>query len=682
MILKKTHIIKNIVSLDPEKYFTLFLLIVTIISHGILLPALGYYGDDWNIAWLSYKVGSLDVFFQQNRSLIAPLFTFFTKIFNYHPWQWHLYLLIMRWLISLVLFYLLKSIKILDRKAPYWISLLFLIYPGALIFHQPLTFSVIFFQLLLFICSFWLYILSIQSKKSKLALKCMSLFFAFSNLIITEYYYFLELIRPVFLWFFYKEDDSKKRLKKVVLESFPYLLIFILVLLFRVLYPSLIRGPHSPEIIDRLSIDFISAIKDFSVTAIRDSLRFGLLSWMNIFQPQKFIVQQGKVTSFIYLILVITSSVGILFYLSLKKLNKSTTPPIKSGIWLMVIGLFLLLLAGIPFWIAGLEIKLGFYLENRFALPFSFGASFLIAGILLCMPNRYRMNIFLLSMICGLTVGFHFFHSNLFRYDWINQKRLYWQLAWRFPTLPAPTLLVADILTIGIEGENTLSIATNWMYFHEADKDSENQVGYYLYFDEGRLRDEMNGLNLPLPPFHGHLIGSYSYAYYNITTFTYRDGCLRVLDPVLAPLESNLPGYLVKATLLSDLNADYVEDVRHQVIMDPVIFGPEPEHNWCYYFEKADLAKAQGKWFDVIELRNEAMEEGYTPTNPVENIPFIEAYLNLGEMDEALNLSREISLLEDGGQLVCGIWGKYDDQLNYRAGIIAILKQEFGCSIE
>jgi len=151
---------------------------------------------------------------------------------------------------------------------------------------------------------------------------------------------------------------------------------------------------------------------------------------------------------------------------------------------------------------------------------------------------------------------------------------------------------------------------------------------------------------------------------------------------LLAPLESNLPGYLVKATLLSDLNAGYVEDGRHQAIMDPVLFGPEPEHNWCYFFEKADLAKAQGQWSEVLDLRKEAQRGGFRPINPAENTPFIEAYLNLGEMDEALNLSHEISLIEGSHQLVCGIWGKYDAWLNYQSDVIDILGQEFGCSFD
>ncbi len=674
---------KVLAGFNAEKYFPLFLLILTYISYGLLLPSLGYYGDDWNIAWLAYKAGSVDIFLHQNRTIIAPLFNFLTKLLTYDPWQWHLLLLILRWLIALVLFYFLKSIKILDKRAAYWISVLFLIYPGALIFYQSVTFSVGFFQLLLFVGSFSLHSLSLKNRKGSLALKAASLVMAFANLLISEYFYFLELLRPILVWFVYGDLDRRVHIKKVLINCLPYLLIFIILTLYRFLFPSGISGAHAPVFIGNLTANPINAIKGFISTAVIDSLRLGVLNWLKVFQPQHFFVQQGRITTLIYLILVVISFLAIVFYFSLihRKIKQSNKFSQKNGLALIGIGWMALLLAGLPFWIADLKIIIGFNLENRFALPFSFGAAFIVAGLLLLIPNRTKLNLLLLSLICAFSIGMHFFHANLFRYDWINQKRIYWQLAWRFPTLAGPATLITDIPPFDFEGENPLSIGINWIYFHDNQKISQNQAGYYLYYDQGRIDDEMNGLNEPLPSMHGHLFGRYAYNQYHLLTFSYKDGCLKTLDPSLVLYDSSLPDYLVKGALISDLNKKYLEDLMHPAIMDPRLFGTEPEHNWCYYFEKADLARSQGQWPSVLEIENEASRKGFSPILPIEKLPFLEAYLGLGNWEAALDLSRNVSSSNPSyDQMLCSIWKKFNDQSDSYQSALNVLEKEMGCN--
>ena len=43
----------------------------------------------------------------------------------------------------------------------------------------------------------------------------------------------------------------------------------------------------------------------------------------------------------------------------------------------------------------------------------------------------------------------------------------------------------------------------------------------------------------------------------------------------------------------------------------PMLFGPEPPHTWCYYFQKADLARQRGDWDEVARLGDEARELGF-----------------------------------------------------------------------
>ena len=655
------NLLKNNLSqaLKSTYFFPVFLFILTFVTYGIFIPALGYYGDDFSLAWLAYKVGSVDSFFVQNRPIFGQIFFAVTKLISPSPFQWHLVFTLIRWLLALQVFNLFRSIKLIYEKAPYWISLLFLIYPGALIYYQPVTFTVLFFPLTFLISSFWCSIISLQNKKWSWLFRLVGLILELLNLIIIEYFYFLELLRYVLIWLGLSEKNPKKRLKETLVESAPNLILFIAVSLYRTVNQTSIVH-YEPILIHDLLTNPLNAILNFIPIASRDIFNFGVRAWLNVFQPQSFFVQQGKITSLIYLLLVVVSGIGIFYYLF--KLGHDFINTVedskKSTIAIIFIGLFALFLAGLSPWIAGLHPSINPVIENRFSQAFALGAALTVAGLLLLLPKKSKLPIILLTLVCAFSIGTHFFTANRFRYDWIEQKRFFWQMAWRFPTLPAPATIIADYSTVKIEAQNPLSAGINWIYFHESYGKIQNQIGYYLYYDEPTVA-QLNGLREPLPPMIGHMIGRALYEKYHLLTIVNEHGCMQVLDPLTASVDPTLPDYLKRGAALSDLNLAFNEDQSHAAIMDIQIFGTEPPHDWCYYFEKADLARSKGDWQEMLHLKDEATQKGFSPTQPTEKLIFLYAYLGSGKMDEALALSREINSAEKPySQMICKIWEK------------------------
>jgi hypothetical protein len=53
------------------------------------------------------------------------------------------------------------------------------------------------------------------------------------------------------------------------------------------------------------------------------------------------------------------------------------------------------------------------------------------------------------------------------------------------------------------------------------------------------------------------------------------------------------------------------------------IVGDEIDHGWCYYFEKADLARQVGNWDTVLALKSQADTLGLSPRIPSEWLPFL-----------------------------------------------------------
>ena len=75
-----------------------------------------------------------------------------------------------------------------------------------------------------------------------------------------------------------------------------------------------------------------------------------------------------------------------------------------------------------------------------------------------------------------------------------------------------------------------------------------------------------------------------------------------------------------------------------------IIFGNEPEHGWCYYYQLASLARQKGDWQEVVRLGNEAAQSGLQPTDVSEWMPFYEGYANLSMFDEANNIAAEFRM--------------------------------------
>ena len=77
------------------------------------------------------------------------------------------------------------------------------------------------------------------------------------------------------------------------------------------------------------------------------------------------------------------------------------------------------------------------------------------------------------------------------------------------------------------------------------------------------------------------------------------------------------------------------------------LIGPEPAHtSWCYFFEKADLARQQRDWPTIVRLASGAKAQGYSPlasgsNSPYEWLPFIEGYQRTGEWQAAAELTQQ-----------------------------------------
>ena len=366
---------------------------------------------------------------------------------------------------------------------------------------------------------------------------------------------------------------------------------------------------------------------------------------------------------------------GIGAYLALtRRAGEAKTAP---WAWQAVgIGLVACLLAGWPFWLIQVGPGLLFPLD-RFTLPFMLGVSLVLAGLLRAIPRAW-LRLGLLAVLVGLAVGFHFRVANAYRRDWETQSRFFWQLAWRAPALQPGTALLVNDLPITYYSDNSLTAPLNWIYGPAGD----SQTMEYMLVYPSRVGGSLPAFAPGLPIDEDYLAARFQGSTSQVVALYYAPpACLRVLDPGLDVENEMLPWIMQYAALLSE--ASYILP-EGQPALPPQLYDPEPEHGWCYYFQKADLARQQGDWEQVAALAEQAFALGEYPNDPAERFPFIEGYAHVGEWELALEqsaLAQQVSPFVE--PVLCDLWQRIAESTAdsaEKALALQTANQELGCA--
>ena len=118
--------------------------------------------------------------------------------------------------------------------------------------------------------------------------------------------------------------------------------------------------------------------------------------------------------------------------------------------------------------------------------------------------------------------------------------------------------------------------------------------------------------------------------------------CVRILDGNITELSEFDESRIMLIAPNSKIDNVLIQDASPQPL--PLIFGNEPPHTWCYYYQKAALARQQGDWQRVAELGDEAQKLGFSPNDQIEWMPFLQAYAILGEQQQVKKLSTRINI--------------------------------------
>ena len=629
--------------------------VVTVVAYGLLLPLTGFYWDDWPFAWLARFMGPADFIpaFRGFRPFLGPIFFLTTSLIPSNPLLWQTFALIIRFLSALAAWFALSCIWPGHKRQVLVASLLFLVFPGysqhwVALTHINQEWIPFIFYLLSF--GFSARALRVNApqvgsdqKSSRpqlsgfapflnvpLRLSLAAIVLQVAGLFPTEYFIGLEPLRLLFLWVIISEatEGFWPRLVQTLKHWWPYLLIWLADAAWLVYYYK--SGAYvSYDVTAVQSAPSLS--QAFGV--LTDTLwKAGLYVWVQVLVLCSRALA-APTTLLTIAIIVVFFLLASFYFLRLDLPHFAAR---SFAIPAMIIGLLGILLGRVPSFAAGLPLTLQSSFD-RFMISMMLGGSLFVVGLVDFIPS-VRLKTFLYAALIALGIGQQFFNANIFRRDWVRQQAIYWRMAWRMPALKPDTALVTQQMPLDYETDFSMTAAVNWIYAPQLHPTS---LPYALVYSEKRL----GGVVLPnLQPGTAMHI-PYRTVDFNgntsqvVTIYVAPNGCLRVLDPALGDAEtySRYPDSVTAPIAISDPSRILIDKKSPTLPDSP--FGEEPAHTWCYFYEKAELARQAGNWQKIVELAAQASREGYEPQDAFEWLPFIEGYARAGDVNSAQQIT-------------------------------------------
>lgn len=650
------------------RFTPILLLFLTIISFGLFANSIGLMMDDWYIAWFSKTFGAAQFtsYFALDRPLMGYYFTAaFTLLGgSVSPLVWQIFGVILRWLCAYALWGMLNTIWPDAKRQNTWVALLAAVFPGFIQHWIVVVYSFFYACLAGFLFSITLLVKALRNRKRFWIYYPLSLILAFYCVAGSEFFYGLEVLRLAVIWIIVASETKEfwLRVWRSLKYYAAYLVMFVAFAVWRLFFFTSVN--HKVTIIDQLKSSPLTTMLD-AVRQVVQSAYYALIgTWTQTLDAGNY--PTGGVKPWVILALVILTFTGV--FLWMKKSTRSAEDAEKQSNWskqAFWVSTFSLVFVILPFWAAGLSVA-NQYPNDRFLLAFlPVACLWVVAFIEIISQNRGRVAAILLSLLVATSLGFQFTQGLRYRNLWSQQANLYWQLTWRMPGIEPNTTVMAWTLPYrDYYSDQALSAELNWTYGGQIGAD--RKVPYKFALLQSNDKDVFKNL-IPGVDFTDDFR---TYTFNGNTSksiLVFYDGanCLRVMDATLTPppglIDFYTPGML-DAAELSDPGLILQQNQANPPVN---VVGSEPAHGWCYYFEKAELARQYGDYQGTIDLLKEAQSMGFEPVIPTEWYPFLDAYLNLGKTEKALTVSQDV--LSTGSKVyetgVCNLWQNYRNSL-------------------
>jgi len=614
----------------------LLIFLATVITHGIRIPQLGYYHDDWYLLWSGQSRGAESIIplFSTDRPFMGVVYSYVYRLLGDSIINWHLYALLWRFIGGLAFFWILRLIWPKEKYITTLMSVLFVIYPGFL--SQPNANTkqnhLYGFGTALLSIALMLQAMKTNVRAWKISCGVLSVILAANYLFIYEYMIGFEGTRLILLSYVLFQDGYKK-IRSLVWEVskrfLPYIAVVAGFLYWRVF---IFEGSRNATDVSRLAADYFGNLRYMFLRLIletgTDFLDTTIFAWF--VQPyQMFSTTRYSNLGNAVLISAIVITLVLLYTFLFKKwwgqeYNEAESPRLRREfLW---IGALVTLCAIFPVILSGRQVELGDAYKSYGLHPIG-GVILFVTGIILMFQEKFR-RLILIALI-GISVSTQILNTDYWIQFWDYQREAWWQLTWRAPDIKDGALVVA-YFPEGYRLQQDYEIwgPVNLIYNPEpaekpgimAEVLNPDTAFNILKKDviDNRMRD------MKMRRDFGNLL---------LISYSPSSSCIHVIDGTMPVYSETEPLLVQQVGEFSRI--DQIISSGTSPIPPFAIFGSEPEHDWCYYYQKASLARQSGDWEEIGKLYDRVKSLGLETNDVSEVIPFFEGLVNLGRYDDA-----------------------------------------------
>jgi len=633
--------------LTSKKTVLLEFILLTLIAALTYLPDVARFTfnrDDWFYLYdgLVYGPQAFVGLFENLRPMRGPFFAWLFSLFGVNPLPYHILLFVWRALGGFGMLWLIRLLWPRQPRVAFWGATLFVLYPGFLWWvsgfeYQPMVLSV---TAQVFSFAFTLKAVTSPSPLTRTAWTGAAIAGSILALGMVEYAIGIEVLRYLCVVVAAQRDEVRITLRGLwtsFLLTLPSFLGAFGFLVWRQFFFENVRKAADLGLqLTRLA-DAPLTILSWLLRLLQSAADILLMAWTVPLREKFF---DGELKDML-IALAWIGAASLLFFFFIHRKEEESGESNRWQVEGIIIGVIGVTASLIPILVANRYVDFNRF--SHYALPGSIAAILFAVGLVGMLSNRVVRNIILSLLVLSAGLAHRGLSIKAAREaEAINA--FWWQAAWRAPDIKPGTTLVVSYPGVRYQESSDLVWGpANFIYYPDAQTKLPVQAPLTAARMEGDLM--LNVRTQAQSAQNYIIINAMRFDFGQLLALSQPVGsCVHAQDNRWTMLTPADDGNMAEIAAHSDAtNIIQGEGMRQP---QAIVFGEEPPHTWCYYYQRADLARQSGDWEQVSALQAEAKRLGFVPNDPLEWTPFLQAQAVLENPQGVEEIVQELKSLQ------------------------------------
>lgn len=627
-------------SAKPDRSL-LYAIVLLLIAAGLAyLPGLlqaTIYRDDWYYV-LDRMIGGSGIFpamFSIDRPGRGPFFELYYQLFGFNPLPYHLASFAWRFAGGLAALWLFRLLWPTQRRATTWIAVLFVLFPGYMRWMEGFEDQPRIASLCLEALSIALTLKAISADRNltRVAAWIGAILTGWAYMVLVDFGMGMEIFRFLCIFIFINRDASGQGILRQGIAAVRAWAVAVLIPAGFLIWRLFVFHGDRPQTNIGLQLGvFLGAPLEtafaWCLRTLQSAADIAIFSWITPVLQQFFALRLRNL-----LIGGALAAVGVAVVYVADRLMRGPTAASdddeadtrlsRQAIWIGGLGV---LLGVLPVTLANRYVD--FQSFSHYALPASLAGAVFVGGLIHSIRARAAI-VHVMAVLVACALLAHFAYSSQVVDEEHTVSAFWHQVAWRVPELRAQTTIFVNYP--GVKYSDNADAAdgpANFIYFPQAT--GQIPVTYPIMAlpqVQKTTQDILVGKDQQTG-YRTH-VGSFQFDKLLVLSQPSDGSCVHVID-ARWPLFSSADPDQIRVIGPYSKAENIIPGPQHPRL-DASVFGPEPSHRWCYYFEKADLALQSEDWNAIAAIGGQVAKADLHPEDWVEWMPFLQAYASLGD---------------------------------------------------